>query len=445
MKQNKLYLVQELLVTQINNLIFYPITLTLVTLLGAFITPVRTGLLLWMFCGLIFPILYLVRCNIKRIIPFFAIHLTVAACGLLLFFHYERWPFGGIQTLDNVVNRLMLLAMIIGYTIYSILLRLHEKTDSDNIPMPVAVGISAVALFLQHYQGNREWDAYYTISLIMVLAFYFLQFYLREYLNFIKVNAGSTGVFPEKEIFRSGFRLTFLYTAIGVLILLGTSQLTWLKSLLDMVKQFLSVIVRFIFSFVDLPELNPADELRITEPISNENGGERLLPDAVAEPAPVWTFLEYIVIFVIVVAGLFVLFITLRELFVYIRWVMSRRTASHEQELVDETRDVREKCDTSRTNRSKRQLSELFSFLDARERIRRIYKKKAQNYNPLILGEENTKEKRHFRPERLMFYTAKEMEKEMQAQPFAEIYEKARYSNEACTAQDVKRMKELCQ
>lgn len=444
MKQNKLYLLQEILVTQINNLIFYPIALTLVTLLGAFITPVRTSLLLWMLCGLAFPILYIVRCKVQKIIPFFSIHLAVAACGLLLFFNYERIPFGGFQSLYNVVNRVMMLVMITGYTIYSILLRLYAKTASENIPMPVAVGISAIALFLQHYQGNEAWDAYYTISLIMVLAFYFLQFYLREYLNFIMVNAGSTGVFPEKEIFRSGFRLTFLYTAIGVLILLVTSQLTWLKSLLDMVKQFLSVIVRFIFSFVDLPELNPEDELRITEPASNESSREMLLPDAVGEPAPVWTVLEYIVIFAIVVAGLFVLFIVLKELIVYIRWVMSRRTNSHEQELFDEKRDVREKCDTARSNKGKKQLSELFAFLDAKERIRRIYKKKAQNYSPLNLSEEETKEKRRFRPERLMFYTAKEMEQEMQAQPFAEIYEKARYSNAACTAQDVKRMKELC-
>ena len=80
--------------------------------------------------------------------------------------------------------------------------------------------------------------------------------------------------------------------------------------------------------------------------------------------------------------------------------------------------------------------------LDSKEKIRRIYKKKASSYKPNPLAE-GAKED-NFSLERLGFYTAREMEARMEGGAFATVYEKARYSNEPCTAQDVKLMKEAC-
>ena len=77
MKLNRIYLLQELLVAQVNNLIFYPIALTLVMLFDDLITPVRPSLTLWIICGFLHVIFYLARCHAKKFISFMAIHVAV--------------------------------------------------------------------------------------------------------------------------------------------------------------------------------------------------------------------------------------------------------------------------------------------------------------------------------------------------------------------------------
>lgn len=439
MKHSKIYLLQEILVAQINNLILYPIGLTIVMLFKDLTSPVRPSLTLWILCGFLFTFFYLARCRAKNFISFMAIHLAVIAF-IIFICKASAWiPLGSFQTLQNGVNRFMLIAVFIGFTIYSVYLRLHEATDSETMPMPLAVGVAAVALFLQHYQGYEEWDSYYSLSLIFVFVLYFIHYYVKEYLNFLIVNASSTGVLPEKEIFRSGIRLAGIYTVIGALILFFTSQLTWLKEFLSFIKQIVYSIIRFIFSH--FPQREAEAEMFVDERQNGGNGFE-MLPEG-GEPSIIWDILAVIVLVGLAIVLLYSLYKAILRAIAYVKAAMNKSVRTHEKEMTDIHDDVREKCEKARPKKKKQAL-DLFGFIDAKERIRRIYKKKASSYKPVILSEEEAKTKKRFTPEKLCYYTAKEMEREMQADAFSEIYEKARYSNEVCTGQDVKRMKELC-
>lgn len=438
MKHSKIYLLQEMLVAQINNLILYPIVLTLVMLFKDLTAPVRPSLTLWILCGFLFTFFYLARCRAKNFISFMAVHIAVIAFIIFLCQASAWIPLSIFQTLQNGVNRFMLIAVFIGFAIYSVYLRMHEATDSETMPMPMAVGVAAVALFLQHYQGFEKWDSYYSLPLILVFVLYFLHYYVKEYLNFLIVNASSTGVLPEKEIFSSGIRLAGIYTLMGALILFFTSQLTWLKEFLGFLRQIIYNIIRFIFSH--MPQKESEVEIIIDE--KQSGNGLEMLPEG-GEPSIIWDILAIAAIIGLAVVLLFALYKAILKAIEYVKAAMNKSVRTHEKEMTDIHDDVREKCEKTRTKK-KRQSLDLFGFMDTKERIRRIYKKTASSYKPVLLSEEEAKTKKRFTPEKLSFYTAKEMEREMQSGSFSEIYEKARYSDEVCTGQDVKRMKELC-
>lgn len=438
MKHSKIYLLQELLVVQLNNLIIYPLALTFVILFKSLVAPVRPSLTLWILCGFLLPIFYIARCRAKNFVSFMAMHVAVLAGIILLCQCHSLIPLAMIQSLENGVNRVMLIATFIGFTCYSVYLRLHQTTDSETMPMPFAVGVAAVALFLQHYQDFDEWDAYYRFTLILVFVLYFIHYYVKEYLNFLIVNASSTGVLPEKEIFRSGIRLAGIYTLLVAVLLLITSQITLLKEFLERLRQIIYNIIRFIFSH--FPQQESVSEVFTEERVSGD--GLAGLPEG-GEPSIIWNILGVIAFVAIILVVLVSIYKAILKAIAYVKQAMAQSVRTHEKEMTDIHNDVREKCEKTR-NRKQKQSRELFGFLDAKERIRRIYKKKAAAYKPVILSEEEAKSKKRFTPEKLNFYTAREMEQEMQAEAFSGIYEKARYSNETCTGQDVKLMKELC-
>lgn len=431
MKQNRIRLIQELLITQINFIVFYPFCMTVSTLFGDIVTPTRPSLLVWMLGGLTLLAMYFIRVRAKNFLVFALLH---GLClGVVLALGQVLTP-GGSST-----NKIFFIMVAIGYMGYSLYLRLTTEDFEDHcMNMPFAVGFVAVSMFMQHYRNNTEWDYYYKLVLIIVIGFFFLHYYLKEYLNFLIVNSSSTGILPEKEIFGSGLRLSILYTVIGVVILFATSQLTWLKDLLAALKKLTVSIIRYISSL--FPKTH-----KISEAITNEtgNGGAMALPIEQGEPAMIWYVIFGILLVAFVIVIFVAVFMAIRRFIAFVAQRMKKGVAEHSEVSVTGAVDVREKCEIQKSSTRKSKPLELFGFMDAKEKIRRIYKKKAAAYKPSPLMA-NDPARKNYSPEKLPFYTVREMEFQMDAGAFAEIYEKARYSNEACTPQDVKLMKEYC-
>ena len=96
-------------------------------------------------------------------------------------------------------------------------------------------------------------------------------------------------------------------------------------------------------------------------------------------------------------------------------------------EKLAENEDVREYCGFEK--KSDKQAGN-FIFRSNREKIRRLYRKKVAKHKQEIIGEKE--------PQHLNYLTAKECCDKLSEQKLKLAYEKARYSEETITTEDVK-------
>lgn len=437
-KRNNIYVLHEFLITQMNYLAFYPLILAICVLFkDIFPITAPISLIQWMLLGIIPFGLYIVRCHVKQFLPFLLLHCAAIALFFLLPACYGRFPWSFFLAWQNPLIRVLALITGCGFVIYSMYLRLHASFKDDVLPMPLTIGMSAVCLYMQHYRGNKAWDSNYKISLILVIGLFFLAYYVGEYLNFLVVNANSTGVLPEKEIFRSGLKTAILYTMGGMGVLFFTSQFSWLRNILALLKSIVYTFLRFIFSL--FPPISNGERISYASEALSGNGGMPF-PEA-AKTAFIWKVIETIAFIAFAAGVMIALFRLLKWLISYIQKAMKQVFNTNKKELTT-IYDVREKCEpVKKLHKAKPRLS-LSILWDHKAQIRHIYKKTVSGYkpNPLTAQPSN---KSSFSPDKLQFYTAREMELEMKAAPFSAIYNKARYSNLPCGNEDVKQMKEL--
>lgn len=419
MKSSRIDLIDEFLVVQMNHWILFPIVMTIQGLMDPFYSCEYPDFLMWILCSLIPLALFWVRDKAKKFLVFLILHIVIVAFGFMI-------------PAMNPVSRVLCAACVIGYVIYSISIRMTKPAMWDqNFPPVMAIVLSAASLYLQHYQGKENWDSYYVFTLIAVLGFYFISYYLEKYLDFLVVNASSTGHIPEKEMFASGIGLVLLYTMGGVVILLLSSNIQWLEAFLSGLKQIIRQIIRFIAS------LFPEGTSEIVVPITEEasHGGQMELPEP-GESFWLWDVLMYIAGIVVCIVVLRLLFKGLLQLIRYIRARFAGKSASKEATENTAVVDVHEKLDIVRDSMRTSKGRNPFELLSPAERIRRLYKKRLLNAKATLVPEGEVSD--------LNFMTARECSEKLEAVSMADIYEKVRYSKEEAVGEDVRRMKEAC-
>ena len=436
MKQNRIQILQELFITQMNFLTFFPLSMMVAVMLGEWFVPERPRIWVWMLGGLVFFGLYFVRRFVHQFLLFSLLHIV--ALGVLALLSAILSPG------DHPAHFIVFGAVGIGFVIYSIYLRFRtEHFEDREFKMLFMVAVFAVALLTQQLMGGADWGIYHSMLLIMLLALYFINFYLAQYREFLNVNASSTGVLPEKAIFRSGMKMVLGYTAAGALILVLVPGFEWLQPAIEWLKNALIYILRLVIGL--FLRKGEAEEIVEESKVVSDNAGNAGMPDLSGAKTWIgWKILEVIFLIVLAAGLLYVIYRFLRWLVRTIRSIMSARSRCYGETQVGDIGDVREELEITKKADRKKKGPGIFGFLDARERIRKMYKKKAAAYLPRPLQENIKAGRRKFRPELLPFFTAREMEQEMESQFLADIYEKARYSNLDCTPQDVKRMKEVC-
>lgn len=421
MKLEKLSVFQELLITQMNNLIFFPVAMLIATLFRAIVPNTCPRLAIWMLGGLVVFGFYFIRRAIRHFIPLVMLHMI----GIGILFYLSLFISAG----EISINQTAFMLTGTGFAIYSIYLRLTtDDFKSTPLPMPIAVGITAVGMYLQHYQQNTNWDSYHKLTLILVLACYFINYYIQEYMNFLMVNKNSTGILPEKEIFYSGIQLALLYTISGSVFLLLTAQFSWLKKFLSVLKGMVIRLFRFVFG------LFPVTGSENTTPyVAQVVSGDGIPILPTGEPSLFWKVLEVIATILLAAAILFAIGYGLKQFFAFANKMMQKKAGQYTDLEGGNGQDIREKCEAPRKQSAHLKIKKFIGLLDAKERIRQIYKRKV-----LAFKEKSSS----LKAEQLSFYTAREMEQYMEVASFAAIYEKARYSDEECSLQDVKCMKE---
>jgi len=433
MKQNRLHICMEFLITQINMLIFYSLSLVLAAYLGSKIGAQRPHMLLWMLTGLLSFGLYFVRRHVRHVFPLVLLHILaltalVGYCWLISANH-------------NLVGYLGLLITGTGFVIYSLVLRFTTEDFQDQcISMPFTVAVYFVSAILAFGQVGPSWNGYFITPVIIIFGLYFLVFYLRQYLEFINANASSTGALPEKAIFRAGLKQVLIYIGIGLIFLIGVVNFNPLGQLILAVAEALRRFIGWLLNTFG-GESPPPEGVVIRDPqyVQVEDPG---LPEVDTEPWIGWVLLEYLIMLALIVGAAILAILLLRR---FVRFLMGvlQKGREFKDITTGESVDVREKCEITEKKSGKKERKKLFAFLEPREKIRRIYKGKVTAYQPRPLMD-TQKKKRRYEKEKLPCFTAREMEYEMDSKPFAKLYEKARYSQLECTAEDVKQMKELC-
>ncbi len=407
------------LVTQMNHWALFPLSLFAKGFTGC----VEPRIWLWLGVGILPFLFFLLRERLRRFPALVVCHGAVAAALICCL---PGWT--------GSDDRWIYVTAAVGYAVYSVVYRLlREDIQDEKFAMPLVVGISAVSLLLIRYQGYLEWDSYYVLSLIAVFALYFLSAYLERYLDFLAVNESSTGHIPEREIFSSGGRLTALYVAFITLALLLSSGVGWLRAILTILREVVFAILRFLLAGRlqgEVGELIPDDGL------SDGGGNDGFELPEPGEPAFFWTVLTYVAVIAFCAAALYLLVRILRILPSLIRDRMGKRRVFRTASAESNVREVREKCRIERKQRAVERRNP-FAFASPEERIRRLYRKCILNSRKMSGSSEEASQSGES-------FTAREWGARLERPGLARPYEKARYSGESCTVEDIRLMKEAC-
>ena len=409
MKKERIIMIRELLVTQMTHWLLFLLAVTVLGLVSAK-EPVIWK---WAVLGLVPYLLFLVRRYSNHFLVFMGSHIALIL--LLTVIPYV-----------DLAEQIAFSVCVIGYVAYSFYLRVRTEERLTGVINPIpGVGAAAVFRLFQHYQGIPEWEKYYVVPVILFLCFYFLQMYLEQYQHFLIVNDSSTGHIPEKAMFRSGVSLVSLFSVGAAILLLLTSDVGWVGRIATVLKNILIWVLRLLFRGGG----EQAEEI-LPQETATRKQDQGMMPMEEAEPALIWVILEKLVMIAMAVAFAALIIWAVYSLIKFLHDRFRSRIVTHEEEL-ENTTDIREKCEIER-RRSKKH--SFFGFLSTKERIRRIYKKEVwtgrwqleKDGSPDVLGR----------------LTAKECGDVLARNRLAQVYEKARYSQEECTSEDIRRAKE---
>lgn len=417
MKTKNIELLHEILTEQMNHWLLFPCALTIWGISERYTGKVGPIILLWVLCGL-FPFLFFViRSRIDGFFKFMFLHLAVSAPGTVILF-----------LLDRMILLFICSACAVGYMIYSLIVYLNDDKP-DTVPLHPVVGmlLSAFSILLLRYQNIIGWDLYFVVPLVAALALYALTLYIRQYMEFLTVNASSAGHLPAADMFRSGFLLVSGFVLCGAVILLTFANVGNYGPLWMTIKRWLRDSLRSMFS--GLPQSEPNDLAPLTEV---EIEPTEIIPQVteIGQPALIWQILEIAAYVVVSCFLAFCLIVFLFRMIQFLRFRFARSIQGRktEQELEPDM-DVREKCGIERITAKRRNLSELLS---PAQRIRRLYKKRI-----LASVQELTEGSR----QRLRILTPRECGRRLEEEGMAQIYEQVRYSNSEATADTLRQMK----
>jgi hypothetical protein len=249
------------------------------------------------------------------------------------------------------------------------------------------------------------------------------------------LNANGSDAVPTKEIFGSGAGYVLGYTVFGTAVLVFATNLPWLEKVVQFFADFilapLSALMKMIFGEDEL--VKEYEDVDFVIPVPPQVANALGMTDG--ESSGFWNVFQTVIIIVFAIVATFLIVKLLVWLYRILRENFDPNYKKKElngDEL--DGVDIREKIKIGKEDEEKRERG-LFGILSNNEKIRRLYKKRLlREAATLVDGKE----------EKLGFFTARESEAKLNVEGLAMIYEKARYSGENVSSDDVRAMKEVC-
>ena len=406
--QEKIFACKMFLITQRDHWVLFAIAMVAMNADGM----LWPNFILWGVLSLVPFIFFLIRRYFNNFLVFLVCHIGLMAAMFLM-------------PSDSIVEKVLICIITILYFSQSIYLKFRKSgIESNGITPVVSVGMIATSLFLQHFLKNYDFDNCYIVIFFAFFCIFAMQYYLENFLKFMSVNKSSAGHIPEKEILFTGISMSALYTAGGVIILLFATNIKWLEQIFKLIKSGLISILRFLLSFSKPQEQIFELEEEIVEDIS-----DIILSSEEETSFWLWEVIENILFWAIIIGIAVVLIISIKKLIIYLikRFGEKGNIKENNNQAVN---DVRQKCEIEKRNKKLMSFKILFS---PKEKIRRIYKKSILKEKEKIIGDLDV--------EILNCYTPMECGIHIENIEMVHLYEKARYSNEDCSRDDIRNMK----
>lgn len=408
MKKRIIEISREILVILMNHWVF---ALAALTLMGIF--PVeKPYVALWPFLSVIPVAFYAIREKVQKFYLFFLLHFAFLALAVLV--PLELFP------------KICIILITAVYIILSVRIRILEGVTrvEQFHPIFMVVAMAVLSMALQRF-SEKNWQWIYVAAVLLYFVCYFLRSFLLDYEQFLVFNASSASNLPEKAVFRSGMKQTLLFISVSVGVMLLAAGVKGLAALGNMLKNGLLGILRFLFSL--LPEEAEVKEEIVEEVIvpSAQSGMQELMP--AGEAGKFWVILQEILL-VLVTVGTIVAAVWALVKFCKYLWDRFHRSSEQVWMDSDSVRDIRENCQIERGSVRK---SRIPLFRDNREKVRRIYRSRILKRKAEIIGAQPS--------EILAYFTAGECCQAISERELERVYEKARYTEEDISVEEVKR------
>lgn len=365
---------------------------------------------------------YLIRRFVKNIILFFALHLGWAV-----------WPFFLAKNIAEIVIFILLGVVFFAVSVY---FKMTAHAPEDGVLFVAMTAILAIAAYFIALSGSGEKAAGYIALLAIIYVVYFMTHeYIAGYINYIKNNEVSNQSIPKQHIFKTSASTLVGFVTLFVGFALLLVKANWLSGFIGKIGNLIKRFIIWLLSFAPeaMEQGTPQNESEAIEQMYEM--GENVEPVYQLPPEIIELIDRIVTIGAYVIFGTFVIIITY-ALFRAVIAAFKVKRDDNEEEVVL----VKEKV--TKIKKARPEKKERENQLSKNKKIRKMYEELVWKKN---LGPKADKDEKKIVANRLKYQNPQEQCRYLvSGEAIRRMYEKARYSDNEITKNDVGAMKEIC-
>ena len=365
---------------------------------------------------------YLIRRFVNNIILFFLLHLLWAA-----------WP---ILIATNLTEKIIFLITAVVYCAVSVYFKMTKHALEDGVLYVAMTALLAIVAYFFSASISGENKAMNIAILAIVYVVYFLiHEYMTGYINYIRNNEVSNQSIPKKHIFKTSISALVGFTTLFIGFSMLVLRANWFSGAIAKIRALIEKFIIWLLSFApDAMEqawggegTQNVDEVYQT--VTHLEPKNELPPEVNEAVGNIVTVGAYIIAVVVVLTLAYAIF----------RAIVAAFKVKHEE---NEEEIVLVKEKVTKINQKEREKKAKESHFSKDKKIRKMYEDIVWKKN---LGPKPDKNEKAIVANRLSHQTPKEQCRYLlSGEAIRRMYEKARYSGQEMTKDDVRAMKEIC-
>ena len=365
---------------------------------------------------------YLIRRFVNNIILFFVLHLLWAA-----------WP---ILIATNLTEKIIFLITAVVYCAVSVYFKMTKHALEDGVLYVAMTALLAIVAYFFSASVSGENKAMNIAILAIVYVVYFLiHEYMTGYINYIRNNEVSNQSIPKKHIFKTSISALVGFTTLFIGFSMLVLRANWFSGAIAKIRALIEKFIIWLLSFApDAMEQawwgegsQNVDE--VYQNVTHLEPRNELPPEVNEVVGNIVTVGAYIIAVVVVLTLAYAIF----------RAIVAAFKVKHEE---NEEEIVLVKEKVTKINKKEREKKAKESHFSKDKKIRKMYEDIVWKKN---LGPKPDKNEKAIVANRLSRQTPKEQCRYLlSGEAIRRMYEKARYSGQEMTKDDVRAMKEIC-